>query len=61
MAGQICPACGYPTIGSGMCAACRPVAVPAEDEATWRKDWANATAAAKPLPPVAHPSAAQAV
>jgi hypothetical protein len=51
MAGDICPACGYPTIGGGMCAARLPVVVLVEDEQIRRKESASTTAAAQAVQP----------
>jgi hypothetical protein len=30
---DICPACGYPTIGAALCAFCRPLVAAASDQA----------------------------
>ncbi len=50
MAGDICPACGYPTIGAGVCAACMPSLAVADTEPIACRQPILATAAGSLLP-----------
>jgi hypothetical protein len=38
---DLCPACGYPQFGSGVCAACRPVAMQLAGPTGWYGRYAS--------------------
>lgn len=53
MAIGICPACGYPTIGAVVCAACRPAVAQANIELPARSELPFATGSQGGAPNVA--------